>query len=87
MCVLIILAHYLFNVQPPRKLRRRFACFVASLGYVKGRMDTVRGRIEAEWTYRDGGFEYTVTLPKGVSASFDGQPLKAGKNIFFIKET
>lgn len=62
-------------------------CFVASLGYVKGRMDTVRGRIEAEWTCRDGGFEYTVTLPKGVSASFDGQPLKVGKNIFFIKET
>ena len=58
--------------------------FVREAGFVKGHEDTVRGRIEAEWRYENGGFRYTVTIPDGIKASFDGQTLTVGKNEFFI---
>ena len=60
--------------------------FVKEIGFVKGYTDTVRGRIEAEWRYENGEFVYTVTLPEGIRASFDGKPLGVGKNTFVIKE-
>ena len=46
----------------------------------------MRGWIEAEWKYENGGFNYAVTIPQGVRAGDDGQVLKAGKNSFFVKE-
>ncbi len=58
--------------------------FLEELGFVKGHVATVRGRIEAAWQYENDGFRYTVTLPKGVTAHFHGKPLTAGKNEFFI---
>ena len=60
--------------------------FVKELGYVKGSFDTVKGRISAEWRYENGEFNYTVEVPEGISASFGGEKLEAGKNIFEIKE-
>ena len=61
-------------------------CFIRDAGFVKGYEDTARGRIEAEWKYENGGFNYAVTIPKGVRAVYDGQVLKTGKNSFFVKE-
>ena len=58
--------------------------FVREIGFVKGYTDTVRGRIEAEWRFEDGGFTYKVTLPKGVKATFRGAALSEGENIFII---
>ncbi len=58
--------------------------FVRELGFVKGSFETVRGKISAEWSYNDGEFTYTVDIPEGISASFGGEKLKAGKNIFTI---
>ena len=60
--------------------------FIKELGFVKGDFDTVRGKISAEWRYEDGEFIYTVEVPEGISASFGGEELEAGKNIFEIKE-
>ena len=36
--------------------------------------------------YENGEFNYTVEVPEGISASFGGEELEAGKNIFAIKE-
>ena len=58
--------------------------FVKELNHVKGSMDTVRGKIEADWCFRDNGFYYSVTIPEGVIAFFQGQRLENGKNVFFI---
>ena len=60
--------------------------FVASLGYAKGSVQTVRGRIDAEWRFEDGGFKYTVTLPENISATFRGRTLTKGINKFFISQ-
>jgi alpha-L-rhamnosidase len=60
--------------------------FIESLSYAKGSIDTVRGKIEAQWVFRDGEFEYTVTIPDGVTASFHGVILKQGCHIFHIKK-
>jgi alpha-L-rhamnosidase len=60
--------------------------FIKELGFVRGYEDTVMGRIEAEWEYRNGIFIYTVTLPEGISGEYMGVPLVAGKNTFNIKE-
>ena len=60
--------------------------FIEELGYAKGSMDTVRGKIEAEWTSRGSQFVYTVTIPEGVFASFKGNILKTGCNIFHISK-
>lgn len=61
-------------------------CFLPSLGFVRGSMQTVKGLIEAEWTCESDGFRYTVTVPDGISATFRGQALKVGKNEFFVKK-
>ena len=58
--------------------------FIESLKYVNGSMETVRGTIKASWEFRDGQFIYSVTIPDGISAFFQGEKLKIGKNIFHI---
>lgn len=59
--------------------------FIRELGFVKGSMDTQKGRIAAEWVYDRDHFVYTVTIPEGISASLNGQPVFPGKNEFIIK--
>ncbi|MBE6590381.1 MAG: hypothetical protein E7643_09420 [Ruminococcaceae bacterium] len=59
--------------------------FIKDLGFVKGYVDTIRGRISAEWKYEDGGFTYTVTLPDGVLGEYMGRELTVGENTFFAK--
>ena len=58
--------------------------FIEDLGYVCGSMDTVRGKIEADWVFRDGHFIYTVTVPEGITAFFRGERLTDGKNVFTV---
>ena len=50
-----------------------------------GRLDTVRGIVTLGWEYKDGRFEYTVTLPDGINATYNGARLCEGKNKFIIK--
>ena len=59
--------------------------FIRALGFVRGYLDTVKGRIEAEWKATDGGFTYTVTLPEGIHATYMDRTLNVGKNVFLIK--
>ena len=61
-------------------------CLLREVGYVRGHMDTVRGRIEAAWRYEDGGFTYTLTLPKGICGEFQGKELTAGAHTFRLEE-
>ena len=58
--------------------------FIKDLKYAKGSMDTVRGKIEADWIYRNNGFFYSVTIPKGITAFFRGRQLENGRNVFRI---
>lgn len=60
--------------------------FLKEAGYVYGRMKTVRGEIELGWEYKNGGFEYSVTIPEGIDARFDGRELSVGINKFIIKK-
>ena len=60
-------------------------CFIKELGFVKGSMDTVKGRIEAEWKIENDRFLYTVTVPDGIQANFNGKTLSPGKNQFVIE--
>lgn len=61
-------------------------CFVKDIGFIKGEMQTVKGKIKAGWEYKNGGFEYTVTLPEKIKASFMGKELSVGETRFFVKE-
>ena len=60
--------------------------FITELGYVKGSIQTVRGKIDAEWQTESGGFKYTVTLTENISATFRGRTLKKGINKFFVSQ-
>ncbi len=59
--------------------------FISELEYAKGHIDTVRGRIDASWEKVDGGFVYKVTVPEGVSASFDGRSFSGESAEFFVR--
>ncbi|MBQ7090862.1 MAG: family 78 glycoside hydrolase catalytic domain [Clostridia bacterium] len=61
-------------------------CFLKELGFAEGTMDTVRGQIEARWSFESSRFLYTVTVPKGIRATFRGKTLSAGKNEFIITQ-
>ena len=59
--------------------------FIRALGEASGYFDTVRGRIEAAWRFAGDTVTYTVTVPEGITAYYDGQKLQTGQNIFYIK--
>lgn len=59
-------------------------CFVREAGFVRGEMETIRGKIKAEWQYTGDGYTYKVTLPRGIHAIFRGMTLNKGVNEFFI---
>jgi alpha-L-rhamnosidase len=61
-------------------------CFIEEPGFVRGKMETVRGVIEAEWRLEGENFRYTVTIPDGIRATFRGQILTTGKNEFIIRK-
>lgn len=60
--------------------------FIKELGFVKGYMDTIKGRIDVEWSYENGYFHYQVKVPEGIHATFQGRNLTPGVNQFEIKE-
>ena len=60
--------------------------FVEAIGYAKGSMQTVRGRIDAEWHIEDSKFVYTVTIPSGITASYQGSVLREGTHRFVISK-
>lgn len=60
-------------------------CFIKEIGFVKGYMQTVKGKIDIEWKYCDGKFVYTVHLPSDVKAYFRGKRLLPGENQFIIE--
>ena len=60
--------------------------FIADAGYIWAKMQTVRGEIELGWEYKDGVFEYTVNIPEGIEAIYDGKKLSVGENKFIIKK-
>ena len=60
--------------------------FIEDAGYVWARMHTVRGEIELGWEYKDGDFIYTVIIPEGIDAWYNGNHLRVGKNTFVIKK-
>ncbi len=61
-------------------------CFVEEIGFVKGTMQTVKGKIEASWAYEGDYIVYTVELPDGIDASFCGKTLAVGSNRFLINK-
>lgn len=60
--------------------------FIKELEFVKGSIDTVKGKIEAEWRYEDDRFVYCVKIPKGMTALFCGETLSEGENLFCVKQ-
>jgi alpha-L-rhamnosidase len=59
--------------------------FIKELGFAKAFLNTVNGRIEAEWRFDNGRFIYTVNLPPNVTAYFKGRRLSSGENRFVIE--
>lgn len=58
--------------------------FVSGLGFAKGSVETARGRILAGWEEQEEGFLYTVSIPEGIRADYNGKALSAGESIFWI---
>ncbi len=59
-------------------------CFIEDLEFCKGFVDTPFGRVSAEWKRENGGVEYIVNIPEGIIATFSGDILQEGENIFVI---
>jgi len=60
-------------------------CFLKEIGFVKGSMQTVKGKLDIEWKYSDGKFIYTVDLPPSIKAYFKGKQLLPGENRFVME--
>ncbi len=58
--------------------------FIKEAGYAWAKIQTIRGKIELGWEYKNGRFEYTVILPEKIDASYNGQKLSPGENVFVI---
>ena len=60
-------------------------CFLKEVGFVRGSVQTVKGRIGIEWKFDGGKFIYTVDLPPSIKAHFKGNRLVPGENRFVIE--
>jgi hypothetical protein len=54
------------------------------MGFAQGELETPKGKILARWQAEEDGFVYTVTLPEGIRATFRGETLRAGENVFRV---
>lgn len=87
--VLSVFHKYLLGIAPTiqnagYKALELKPCFIEDLDFCKGFVDTPFGKISAEWIRKDGKIEYKVTVPEKITATFDGNTLKVGENIFVI---
>ena len=60
-------------------------CFVKGLDRCSGVLDTVKGKISASWERKENIVEYTVMIPDGVCAEYDGLKLVSGENVICKK--
>ncbi len=58
--------------------------FIKKIKHSEGFINTKYGKICAKWRYRKGEFVYTVTIPKGVTAEYNGVTLLEGKHEFIV---
>ncbi len=59
-------------------------CLLSEVGFAEGELETPKGKILARWQAEEDGFVYTVTLPEGIRATFRGEELRAGENVFRV---
>jgi alpha-L-rhamnosidase len=59
-------------------------CLLREVGFAEGELETPKGKILARWQAEEDGFVYTVTLPEGIRATFRGEELRAGENVFRV---
>ncbi|MBR3879691.1 MAG: family 78 glycoside hydrolase catalytic domain [Clostridia bacterium] len=60
--------------------------FIKDAKFAKGKFETIKGTVELGWEFKGDDVEYTVVLPEGIDATYDGKQLSAGKNTFVIKK-
>jgi alpha-L-rhamnosidase len=56
--------------------------FVPELDFCKGYIDSPKGRISVEWKRSGGDISLEITVPEKMTAVYQGNLLKQGKNIF-----
>lgn len=59
-------------------------CFIPELTFCEGYVGTPHGEIRAAWKRTAAGVEYRVVLPKGITATFQGNWLAVGENVFTV---
>ena len=61
-------------------------CFAKEMEHCKGSVTTPYGQICVGWERKQGQIEYHITIPAGVTATFQNAVLVTGENKFIIKE-
>lgn len=53
-------------------------CFFDGLDFASGHIDTPHGRISVDWKKESDGVHVSISIPKGISAQYNGKALNAG---------
>ena len=61
--------------------------FIVGLDFCRGYIETVRGKISVEWKReKDGAIILEIDIPENVTAVYNGNELKQGRNIVKVKQ-
>lgn len=75
--------HFILSPRPDQRSDAELPAGQERITFVRGHYDSVAGRIESAWDFREGLFTYTCTIPEGTSARVE-LPLLNGREFVVI---
>ena len=61
-------AHFVLSPRPDVRTAEEMPKGQERITFVKAHYDSAQGRIESAWSWREGKFTYSFTIPKGTTA-------------------
>ena len=75
--------HFVLSPRPDTRRGSELPAGQKPITYVKAHYDSIAGRIESAWDFREGLFTYSFTIPTGTSARVE-IPLLNGRDYLVI---
>ena len=77
--------HFVLSPRPDTRTAEQMPTGQERITYVKAHYDSIRGRIESAWDFREGKFTYSFTIPAGTTARVEF-PLINGRETVVLND-
>lgn len=74
-------SHFVLSPRPDIRTAEQMPAGQERITFIKAHYDSVKGRIESAWDWREGKFTYSFTIPKGTTARVEFPLLNGSEEI------